>query len=112
MKKAKSILRYRCCFSHGAFLRDHPSDGAAKIGEIDPGHVVVATGRVHTDAVTHAHAPGHRHGHGHGQGKGPAHNQAHGMTFIQVEVSEEHPQGGWVPLMSKHGHTVMEPCVE
>lgn len=88
LKKSKSILRYRCCFEYGAHVRDTPSHTAVNIGEIDEGHVVVVTGKVHTEHNRH--------------GKG-------GITFIEMEASTAHPHGGWVPLVSKHGHTVMEP---
>jgi len=102
-KQAKSGLRYRCCFRHGAYLRDAPSYNAANIGEIDEGHVVVATGKVHTEPAKHGQGKGHGEDHA---------EQTHDMPFIQVQVSEEHPLGGWVPLVSRHGHTVMEPYIE
>jgi len=81
----KSILRYRCIFTHGAFVRNTPSRNAENIGEIDENDVVHVTGKVETDT------------------------EGSGITFVQLEVSEAHPNGGWVPIVSKTGNTVMEP---
>jgi hypothetical protein len=81
---AAQVLRYKCVFEHGAFVRDVPSRNAKNIGEIDMDQIVVATGRVASEEVEN------------------------GVTFIEILASSAHSQGGWVPLTSKAGHTVME----
>jgi len=84
-KPKKSLLRYRCVFIHGAFVRDTPSRNADNVGEIDEHDIVSVTGKVETDTG------------------------GTGITYVQLEVCKAYPKGGWVPLMSKAGHTVMEP---
>lgn len=84
-KPKNSLLRYRCVFIHGAFVRDTPSRNADNVGEIDEHDIVTVTGKVETDTG------------------------GTGITYVQLEVCKAYPKGGWVPLMSKAGHTVMEP---
>jgi len=84
-KPKKSFLRYRCVFTHGAFVRSTPSRNAENIGEVDENDIVHVTGKVETDT------------------------EGSGIIFVQLERSKAHPNGGWVPIVSKSGNTVMEP---
>lgn len=79
------VLRYKCVFEHGAFVRNIPSRNANNVGEIDEGEIAIATGKVETE-----------------EGE-------NGVVFIELQISPALPHGGWVPLVSKAGHTVFEP---
>ena len=78
-------LRYKCVYTHGAFVRDIPSRNAANVGEIDEGDIVQVTGTTETEEYDG------------------------GLTYVELVRCAAFPRGGWVPLISKAGHLVLEP---
>ena len=89
------LARYKCVFEHGAYVRKNPTFDCEYIGEMDQNAIATATGRTHTITLN--------------ENKGGV---VRDFLFVEVEGSDILPHcypRGWVPLVSRHHHTVLEP---